>query len=496
MLRAGKVWHFVPEEGSLEAWNVGGKTMKNKLADHLCRALVLGAITITGLSTTPANAQDWQGWETDDILAGSGGSHNDNIIQLADGSLLNAFFVYDGGERNKDQEWVVRWKPNETGANWQTVDHWSWQEGDVYLDKNPQSAASYFNEANNTIEVYVVGYVYSEVEVTTGKGKKKETSIQPQTHWTVRKGVLDSSGAWTWEIVRVFWNGLGSFNIASDVAVDPDGNVYVTGRSDDFWATEVSTDGGATWSVSDHWRYDYFNHTSRGTAITVGPDGAVYAVGLGGEWVLIPGSRKGRNKIPDTLVETSHWIVKRMDPNTKEWSVIDDYQGPDDDIYNSVAGAVMVTSDDILLVGGSSHVAADGSAGRIWTLRAFDEENNTWYTLDEFQPVPGVGNNYPTCITEGLDGTIYVGGKMYVEEPDPVTGELTYRYTTGIRSSTIDLLSWKNEEIFPRHTTGSLISMRSILATQRDSFGDSYLYVGDPGSEPDGVLVRKLIPSQ
>lgn len=445
------------------------------------RALVLGAITIMGLASAPTNAQNWETWETDDSIAG--GSHGDTIIQLPDGSLLNAFFQRDDSEWNTDDEWVVRWKPNHTD-DWVEID--AWQKGGEFLETRPYNAASHLNEANDAIEVYVVGKAMSEVEITTGKRKKQQTSIQPVDNWAVRKGVLDLiTQTWTWNTVRVFWSSIGPFNRATGVAVDTQGNVYVTGWTDDYWVTEVSYDGGVNWSESDRWRLDS-DARSSGNGITIGPDGSVFVTGFGWEREIIPGTGRGRNRTPDTEINTAHWITRKMDPISGEWRVIDDYLGQN----HGFAEVVHVTSDPnpILLVGGKSNVELGGFFG-YWTLRASFDYGNTWQTVDEFQLLPDSGENRAKSITEGQDGTIYVGGTM---DPDDINNS----YTSGIRSS-IDLLNWTTEEVFPPEWVNDSVysPIKSILATVPEfDGGPSYLYVGESGPDQNGVLIRKLIP--
>ena len=74
-------------------------------------------------------------------------------------------------------------------------------------------------------------------------------------------------------------------------------------------------------------------------------------------------------------------------------------------------------------------------------------------------------------------------------------GDINNSYTSGIRSS-IDLLNWTNE-VFPSEwvNDSAYSPIKSILATVPDvEGGPSYLYVGESGPDPDGVLIRKQIP--
>lgn len=413
-----------------------------------------------------------QDWESADAIPGGG--HGDTIIQLPDGSILNAFHIKVDGDIHRDTEWVTRWKANEPGSSWVTIDHLA-ISGDL-LESRPFGAASYYNPANGTIEVFVVGYAYVNDLITRGRGKHKTTEYYEVRRWVVRRGVYSpGTGTWLWETVRMLGNDLGIDQAfyAKSVAIDANGTVYVTGRSNNIdWLTEVSTNGGDSWTESDRWRHELAT-TQIANGITIGLDGAVFASGSATEWYETQ-IGKGKNAtIERTFLQ--HWITRKLDPDTRSWSVVDDY------VSGNVGNpsTTFLTSNGVLLVGGQSNLEVGGE--RYWTLRASGDNGATWIQIDNFSLAPGGESNSAISIAEGSGGTIYVGGRI-----KDAAG-----YTVGIRF-TQNLVNW-GTELLPA-AWQDLDSAVSVFAAAPNSDGGPFLYCSEAGPDPDSVLIRKQIP--
>jgi len=108
---------------------------------------------------------------------------------------------------------------------------------------------------------------------------------------------LDTDGSYLW---HTFFGSNGAEERAYGIAVDQNENVYVTGESEDWagpsgepplnpyaglWESlfvlKLATDGEYQW----HTLYGSDNEFDWGSDVAVGPDGAVYVVGSGGEWL-------------------------------------------------------------------------------------------------------------------------------------------------------------------------------------------------------------------
>ncbi len=102
---------------------------------------------------------------------------------------------------------------------------------------------------------------------------------------------LNGSGALQW---NTFLGAVGNTDVGSGIAVDPSGNVYITGRSDSIWGTPVRLYSGsgdafaAKLNASGALQWNGFlggSSYDTGNGITLDPSGNVYVVGsTGSNW--------------------------------------------------------------------------------------------------------------------------------------------------------------------------------------------------------------------
>jgi uncharacterized delta-60 repeat protein len=183
--------------------------------------------------------------------------------------------------------------------------------------------------------VYVAGYISETGEETNA--------------W-VRK--YDAAGTKVW--TDIYNNDEANLeDEAHGIAVDADGNAYVTGYTGvalsnaDVWTRKLDADGDEQWTVTEAGSAD---STDRGKAVAIGPDGALYVVG----WLV-------------TTAGGYDMLISRIDAQTGDeiWTDLEDID--DTDLANDVA---LDSAGNIYVVGEAD---ADGEGTNVW-LRKYDPD--------------------------------------------------------------------------------------------------------------------------
>ena len=187
-------------------------------------------------------------------------------------------------------------------------------------------------------------------------------------------------------------NLLQKNDIATDIAVDNSGNVYVTGKSDggvslfDYATIKYNSNGEQLWVQ----RYDTNNFNDEASSIAVDPLGNVYVTG----WT--------RSTFSATLIYTT---IKYSSDGNQLW--VADYNGPGNgnDFARSIAvdelGNVYVTGESMGLNNKNEYatIKYDTNGNELWVKRYSGPENE---------------NSMAYCIAIDAAGNVYVTGSSYI----------------------------------------------------------------------------------
>jgi Beta-propeller repeat len=270
------------------------------------------------------------------------------------------------------------------GAVAQSLD-WVKQGGGLDLE---QARGVGVDAAGNT---YVTG-IFSSVPATFGAGSPNETiltSVDGTQDLFVAK--YNSSGVLQWAKAA----GTGGADDAYGIAVDSEGNSYVTGNMGGAFVLKYDTNGNVVWTTS-------LNSSGIGFAIDVGPDGSSVAAGYAA----------------DPLLGGSIVTVWRVGP---EGNLLWEKQATG--LYLGGGGGVSIDS------GGNSYVAGlffagfatfgagepnettlsdvDGAGNEMFVAKYDAAGNLLW--ARQSPDVPG-SSNYAQAISTDGDGNSYVAG--------------------------------------------------------------------------------------
>jgi hypothetical protein len=282
------------------------------------------------------------------------------------------------------------WKSADSGASWTKVDEYA---------LNPSFAMG----TVGAIAVDSAGRVFA-VGSSTGADFKK--------HWIVRRST--DSGA-TWTTVHDYQYVAGQDSASTGIAIDASDRLYVIGNgsvtsiSDARWIVQRSTDGGATWGVSD----TFFDTSyTNAISISVGPTGKVYAAGFsqtlfftvrmssdsGASWASLGapfqyagGSQSRAFHVAEDgsgilyavgeggTAAGSHWVVRKSIDGGANWTTVRDFAfgpvGPD-----SATRALVTTSGHLVVAG----TISDGASTHAYVERTADD-GATWPSIDDFR---------------------------------------------------------------------------------------------------------------
>jgi hypothetical protein len=173
------------------------------------------------------------------------------------------------------------------------------------------------------------------------------------------------------------------------------GNVYVVGKSRDYWVTRRSINGGGSWATLDQYQLDT-QWNSQANGVAADEQGNVYVVGEG-----MKGAKMSR---------TSHWVVRKLPAGGSTWATVDRWQ-----LSPNVGWTTGSLAEDVVAgPGGAVHVVgrgADGSAGASYhyLTRTSADGGLTWATTDDLQP-DADGNSGGYAITRDAAGNVLTAG--------------------------------------------------------------------------------------
>jgi uncharacterized delta-60 repeat protein len=199
------------------------------------------------------------------------------------------------------------------------------------------------------------------------------------------------------------YNGPGNDeDKAYSIAVDADGNVYVTGESksggystEDYATIKYDTDGNELWIARYNGPDD---DQDRATSIAVDADGNVYVTG-DSDGI---GTRRDYATIKYDSDGNELWVAR--------------YNGPGDDW--DVAYAIALDADRNVYVTGASANAALDSIYSTWdyaTIKYDTDGNRLW--VRRYND-PANGQDKATSIALDADGNVYVTGRSMGSETD------------------------------------------------------------------------------
>jgi len=189
-----------------------------------------------------------------------------------------------------------------------------------------------------------------------------------------------------------------AYDVATDMAVDNIGNVYVTGYSPelpfgvDYFTAKYDASGNPIWSV----RYDY-NGDDFANAIAVDGSGNIYVTG------------SSYNSDSDIKDDWDYATVKYNSEGQEQW--VARYNGPGNSSDEATA----------IAVDGSGNVYVTGySKGSdtyydYATVKYNSEGQEQWVARYNG---PGNGNDYANAIAVDGSGNIYVTGRSYNSDSD------------------------------------------------------------------------------
>jgi hypothetical protein len=310
------------------------------------------------LAQTQLPAQTWQTVDDFQYTAGKGATALGAGLDTQS-NLYTAGWAYDAA--NIQHALVMR--SSDQGATWETIEDFNYRPG-----TNTYFLSFAVDPAQN---LYAVGVA-----------NMAPLSGAPD-HWIVRKSA-DHGATWTTVDDFVPDSGVGDGrNVASGVAVDGVGNVYVVGmvhkrvgmssHSYEFWVVRKSADAGATWTTVD--QYGYPNAPESVASAVLATPAGLFVCGLS-----VATSGRG-----------PQWVVRKCANAGTTWTTVDNF-------YSSTAfnqpNALTADAAGNVYVGGFSDINTAGSYAHYWVVRKGTNGGASWQTVDAFRYFP-----YPTTFT-------------------------------------------------------------------------------------------------
>jgi len=284
-----------------------------------------------------------------------------------DGTVFGVGAKYTGGS---NEPWKVR--STSDGTNWSELDSYN-----LVANTNARAWGIGFSQVG---DIYVVG----------------DASNGTNFRWIVRKSI--NYGV-SWTTVDNFFTG--TYSGAQDVAVAPDGAVYVAGKTvvggKYHWVVRKSLDGATGWTTVDDFQA-VAGYDSWANSVAVDSSGTIFVAGLGG------GAPATTNAL---------WTVRRSKDGGSTWQTVDTPYRTDDHPggpYGEAHTIRVNDQGDIWAAGEVTALASYGSTQRLmWTVRRSRDGGDTWSFIEggvELLPDDGVAFD----ITLDSSGNAYAAG--------------------------------------------------------------------------------------
>jgi hypothetical protein len=191
-------------------------------------------------------------------------------------------------------------------------------------------------------------------------------------------------------VLDSFQNTAGQDSQANGSFFDSNDNLWVTGFGSDgsgslHWIVRTGPLAKSQFSTSDDFQLQD-GWDASGNAITVSPDGTVWAVG---------------NALDSNAI--SHWIVRRFSPDGT-WATSDDFQYPSG--LSAESAAVVCDSAGTVYVAG---FGTDGNGTQHWIVRE-KPANGIWSVSDDFQLATGNDSFATGLAYSASNHVVYAGG--------------------------------------------------------------------------------------
>jgi hypothetical protein len=307
--------------------------------------------------------------------------------------------------------------------------------------------------AANGSTVFVCGYSYSY---------NADSAVDPWSVWNVRRS-LDQGTTWT--SVDAWWSTPGDDHVCYDVAVAPGtGYIYAAGFAGNNWIIRESRDNGATWT-------EIYNALPGGgssgyaSQIAVAPNGTLFVLGAGGPsghlyflhgqetagtWSWTPAG-----SVPDVLAYGDYELrgtLRVVDDTTAYYAFRDATNGGGSVIKTSDGGntwnsiysgqdflqGFTITSDGTLLASGGTRGGWMNSPPADWVIARSTDGGASW-----------TSTSLNTSL--GLTGTQMPDGLPIVAHPSNgsvlAVGYENYGYRIRTALSTDNAASWTEKGI-------------------------------------------------
>jgi hypothetical protein len=336
-------------------------------------AVATAAIALLAQLQLPA--QTWQTVDDFQYTAGKGAIALGAGLDTQ-GNLYTAGWAYDAA--NIQHALVMR--SSDQGVTWATIEDYNYRPG--------TNTCFYGFGVDPAQNLYAVGLA---------------TMTGTPNHWIVRKSA-DHGATWTTADDFVPDSGASDGrNVASGVAADGAGNVYVVGMVHQrvgkssypyqFWVVRKSGDAGATWTTVD--QYGYPNAPESVASAVLATPAGLFVCGLS-----VATSSRG-----------PQWVVRKSANAGTTWTTVDNF-------YSSTAFnqpyALTADAAGNVYVGGFSDINATGSYAHYWLVRKGTNGGASWQTVDAFRyfpyPITFAANGALAMGTDALGNVYAVGG--------------------------------------------------------------------------------------